>query len=185
MKRIAITGADGVIGTLLMNSLTEYTLVPITLPQNDVRDYSTILNIISGSSVVIHLAWDDTADNFRSHTINSDNTKMFSNIYRAAVATKVKRVIMASSIHANDDTPYGYHKRFMEQLGKYYALEHDLDVICIRFGGVNAQDTPHIKERNYKKIWLRHSDCVSLVKHCIDSKIIPKHFQILEGISRQ
>lgn len=184
MKKIVITGAHGIIGTVLMKELGGYQIIPVILPKIDVRNYSSLVKVFSGSDVIIHLAWDDKEDNFRSSTINSDNTKMFSNVYKAAVTTKIKRVIMASSVHAKENTPYGAHKRFMEELGKYYAEEYGLDIICIRFGGINSEDTPNIKEKNYKKIWLSHSDCVVLVTSCIERKV-PRHFQIVYGISKK
>lgn len=185
MKKIAITGAHGVIGTVLLNGLKYYKIISLTLPKTDVRNYSQLLKSFSNCAVVIHLAWDDTYDNFRSDTTNPDNTKMFLNVYKAALATNVKRVIMASSVHAKENTPYGVHKRFMEEMGKDYAQKYGLDVICVRFGGINAQDIPNIKEKNYKKIWLRHQDCVALIKHCIEMKNVSRHFQIVYGVSRK
>lgn len=184
MRKIVITGAKGVIGTILMHGIKCYELIPLDLPKIDVRNYSQLLKPFSKCDVVVHLAWDDKNDNFKSDIINSENTKMFVNVYKAAVAAKVKRVIMASSIHAKENTPYGAHKRFMEEIGKYYAKK-GFDIICIRFGGINAQDTPNIKERNYMKIWLSHKDCLSLVRRCIEMKNIPNHFMVINGISKK
>ena len=185
MKKIAITGSHGVVGTVLKKRLSEYSITPLDLPKVDVRNYSKLLKIFPGHDVIIHLAWKSTTDNFISDTIDIDNTKMFLHVYKVAVASGVKRVIMASSIHAKDNTPYAAHKRLMEDLGKYYSKKYNLDVFCIRFGGINAQNSPSIPEKDYKKIWLSHNDCVALVRSCIDTPIVPGRFQIITGISKK
>ena len=71
----------------------------------------------------------------------------------------------------------------MEALGRFYAKYHRLEVVCIRFGGVNKEDTPSIQEEAYRKIWLSHRDCIELVKTCIEAARIPDNFQIISGIS--
>ncbi|MBI2176595.1 NAD(P)-dependent oxidoreductase [Candidatus Woesearchaeota archaeon] len=200
MKRIAITGAKGTIGTMLRKGLTKYEIIPIDLPEVDARDYRKLLGVSKGCSAVIHLAWDAKAENFRSGGLNPDNILMASNVYRAALEAKVPKVIMASSVHADNfygwkgpgllspdripvpDNPYGASKVFMEALGRYYASK-GLEVICIRFGGVNPSDSQKANERDYERIWLSYRDCCSLVSACLDAPKIPNNFLIVYGIS--
>ena len=198
MKKIVITGANGVIGHVLRKGL-EYQITPLDLPENDVRDYAKLLKKFSGHEVAIHLAWNAQGDDFRTD-VNPDNIFMINNVYRAALEAEVPRVIMASSVHADQfynweeqepmspnhvaipNNPYGATKIFMEALGKYYATK-GLEVICIRFGGVNQKNNPNKKELHYKKVWLSHDDCIRLIKICITAKKIPNNFLIIYGVS--
>lgn len=200
MKRIVITGAKGKIGTVLRRGLTDYDITPIDLPEIDARDYEQILKIFPKHDAIVHLAWDGKSENFRNGKYNPDNSLMFYNVYKAAVEAKVPRALMASSIHAvnfynwrgtrlltpdimtEPDSPYGADKVFMESLGKYYS-QQDLQVICIRFGGVNPEDRVDIPEEGYHKVWLSHRDCVELVRTCIESPRISDNFLIVYGIS--
>jgi len=200
MKKIAITGAKGVIGSILRRGLSDYKITPIDLPEIDVRDYEKLLEIFPGHDVVIHLAWDTKTENYKSGRINPDNILMTYNVYRAAIETKIPRVIMASSVHADNfynwkkqelmsvdrvpvpDSPYGASKVFMEALGRYFASK-GLEVICIRFGGVNPENKPPLDDFYERKVWLSHKDCISLIKRCIEARKIPNNFLIIYGVS--
>lgn len=208
-ERIVITGSEGVIGNVLKNGLSkDYEITGLDLPNADVRDYEKLISIFPGHAVVIHLAWDTKTDNFKSERTNPDNAVMFDKVYRAALATAVPRVIMASSVHAdrfyeplgsvakdpyvvsNPDSPYGAHKIYMEMLGKWYAKEKGLEVICIRFGGVNPENKPprvgdehDVAKLAERAVWLSHRDCVELVRRCIEVKRIPGNFAIIYGVS--
>src|SRR3972149_7079576 len=133
-KEIVIPGSDEVIGTVLKKGLAiKYDITPFDLPSRDARDFNDLLKVLPEHFAVIHLAWDTKTDNMSSERLNSDNMLMYENVYRAAVQTGVKRVIVASSVHAdsfylprtsqllspynlpNPDSPYGAHKVFMER----------------------------------------------------------------------
>ena len=97
MKKIVITGAKGVLGTVLKKGLEDtYNITHLDLPEADVRRYEKLLEIFPGHDAVIHLAWDTKTENFRSGEINPDNLLMVYNVYEAALQAKVPRVIMAS-----------------------------------------------------------------------------------------
>jgi nucleoside-diphosphate-sugar epimerase len=128
---------------------------------------------------------------------------MAENIYRLAVKTKVKKVIMASSVHADKfydwkgpglispyrfptpTSPYGASKLYIEALGRFFAQKYKLEVICIRLGWVNKQNAPiWIKGKSWlAKTWLSHRDCIELFKRCIEAKKVPRNFVILYGVS--
>ena len=204
IKNIAITGAKGTIGKVIVGGLSgeaNYKLTELNLPENDVRNYETVLQMLAGKDVVIHLAWNTKTECDESGKIDPDNTLMFANIYRAAVANGVKRVIMASSVHADnyltpdegqvfrrEDTdlrptcPYGVSKINLENLGRFYSRTEGLEVICIRFGGVGADDEV-LDEPNYERVWLSSRDCVSLVRDCIEADDIPNNFEIIYAVS--
>ena len=94
MKRIAITGANGTIGTVLSNGLKNYEIIPIDLPMLDARDYEKLLKAVQGSDVIVHLAWNTEIENFRSSKIEVGNILMVYNVYKAALEAKIPRVIM-------------------------------------------------------------------------------------------
>lgn len=206
-QKIAITGAKGLIGSVLMKNLKrDYEITPIDLPEIDVRDFEKLKEILRGKEIVIHLAWSWMPEEKRNGEINLDNFLITFNVYRASTEAKVKRVIMASSVHADSylnyedegkkllkpdkvpipSNPYGASKVYMEALGRYYGKYKELEVICLRFGGVNKENTPKVekmKERLYDKVWFSHQDLVSLIKVCIEAKKIPNNFLIIYGIS--
>lgn len=205
MKKIAITGANGTIGRVLQNDLKEeFRITSLDLPAFDARSQKSMREAFSGHDAVIHLAWQYPADSIGRSSFDHINALMTSNIYEAVIDAKVPRVIMASSIHADDfitwegpellttdklpvpTSPYGASKVFMEALGRYYA-KRGLEVVCIRFGGINLQDalTEEIltKEPYYPRVWFRHKDCVSLVKACVEAESVPKNYSIVYGVS--
>lgn len=204
-KKIIITGAKGTIGVIIREGLRGHQITSLDLPESDTRDYSRLLKAFPDHDVVIHLAWDTKTENWRSGKINPDNASITYNVYQAALEAKVPRVIMASSVHADEfldwnkpelltpsktpfpTSPYGASKVFMEALGRYYAKKHGLEVICVRFGGVNPENTITkemlIEDPSYGKVWFSHKDCANLIKACIEIKTLPEKFVIVYGIS--
>lgn len=201
IKRIAITGAKGTIGKVLVEGLTRYHITPLDLPEHDVRDFRVLLRLFHSQDAVIHLAWDPSgAVRFDSCDIAADNLLMTCNVYEAARIAEVPRVIVASSVHADKylkwqgpgllkpdnlpepDSPYGATKVFMESLGRYYA-ECGVEVVCIRFGGVNVENAIDIPEEGYRKVWLSHRDCVGLMRACIEAGSVPDNYVVIYGVS--
>ena len=209
MKRIIITGSKGCIGSIVKKGLKDFDLFLLDLKEKTsgnafkidiANEYDRLKDLFRGKDVILHLAWNFFED-FPKETIDPNNKKMAENIYRAAVKAGVKRVVVASSVHANDyseesverdfdngypcpDSPYGASKIYIESLGKYYAKHRNLEVICVRFGGVNKSDVSIYREDpNYDKVLLYQKDCLDLVDACIRVEDIPGNFQVLTAIS--
>jgi len=211
-KRIAITGAAGTIGKVLQKGLkgfyqlTLLDIVPIEGEDSIVIDvaneYSRLKEVLAGHDVVIHLARDIRGGFKSGDNWVPENDEMVWNTLKASVEVGVKRVIMASSIHASDysnwrgpelispdnlpnpDTPYGAMKISMEAMGRYFARKRGLEIVCLRLGGVNPDDVPFLAdEPDYYKIWLSHRDCTDLVRKCIEAKSILQIFTIIFGVS--
>ena len=102
MKRIVITGADGVIGSVLVANLrNDFDLIPLSHRECDLTKFEEVVSTISNNTdVIIHLAWDKKPI-YEAGKLNADNILMALNVFEAAVKRKVKRVILASSIHAD------------------------------------------------------------------------------------
>ncbi|HEY4346151.1 MAG TPA: NAD(P)-dependent oxidoreductase [Gaiellaceae bacterium] len=199
MTRVAITGAAGTIGSVLMGGLTGHELTALDLPGCDLRD-ADLTRAFRRQSVVVHLAWSTQIDNAFSKAFDPDNSLMTFRVLEAAVAACVGRVVLASSVHADryktwegpgtlkpnalplPDSPYGAGKVFMESLGRYFASHRGLEVVCIRFGGVNPLDAEPADASDCD-VWLRHPDCVALVRRCVEIDAVPGRFAVLYGVS--
>lgn len=201
-ERVTITGSRGTIGTVLKKGLNSaYEIVEASLPEVDVRDFDSLLKTFEGSTAVIHLAWNSEKENHKNNQIDPDSAKMFLNVYRGALEVGIKRVIMASSVHADTfigwkgpglitpdkipepDSLYGADKIFMEAAGRFFAFQ-GLEVVCIRFGGVNSKNSPAgpgypAEER---AAWLSHSDLTSLIKAILEVPKVPK-FALMYAVS--
>ena len=199
MKKILITGANGNIGRTLSNGLKRYDLTLAGLPETDIRNYRNLEKLARGKDVLIHLAWNAKTENFQTKTSDPDNILMAKNAYEAALRTGVKRVIMASSVHADDfrhfngnyllspnrapnpQTPYGRSKVKIEQMGKEYSKK-ELEVVCVRFGAVDSEDRRK-PDKEGTILWLSQRDLLSLIKKLIDVKKVPGNFAVMYGVS--
>jgi nucleoside-diphosphate-sugar epimerase len=65
------------------------------------------------------------------------------------------------------DSYYGAAKAFGEALGRFYAEEHGLSVICLRIGTVSGADRPS-EPRDFATL-LTHADLVRLVQSAIEA----------------
>lgn len=200
MKRVLITGSGGVVGTVLKNGLAHDT-TDFDLPHSDVKDLSHLLEKARGHDVVVHLAWSKKYDDWLTENLDPGNIQNDFNVYEAAHQAGVKRVIMASTVHADDfvgphvitpldpyalptpDSPYGANKCMIEALGRYYSSAKGLEVICIRFGGINRDDIPPEHPYSERQVWFSHRDAVALVEACIQAESVPNKYAIIYGMS--
>jgi uronate dehydrogenase len=199
MARVVVTGAAGTIGTVLMNGLDGHELTGLDLPDCDLRA-ADLRPLFRRRDVVVHLAWNTKTENAFQHSFDPDNTAMTHRVYEAAAAAGVRRVIMASSVHADryaswegpgtlapdavpwPDSPYGAGKVMMESLGRYYAAHRGLEVVCLRFGGMSPVDE-WPDDPALRPTWLRHDDCVDVVRRAIEVDEIPARFAVLYAVS--
>lgn len=199
MKKILITGAKGRIGTEVLRELQDkYDFTAFDLPELDARNLDDLEDAIDGVDCIINLAWDTAVDNYKSGKLSIDNTKIFSNIYEIALKCGVKRVVMASSVHAgevdsissifnsinkltNPSSVYGAHKQFVEALGRHYAMR-GLEVICLRFGGTCFSDSPDPDPKE-THLWLSKKDLIALIDRCLKAPTLVENFILIPAIS--
>ena len=116
VKKVVITGSEGLIGKILMNNLNEYELYGIDridiirerYYRADLSDYAHLKKIfdkIDGIDVIIHLAADKRL-NATWESILKNNIIATRNIYEIANIFKIPKVIFASSNHVTG----GYEK---------------------------------------------------------------------------
>lgn len=197
--RVLVTGSAGRIGQILVRGLV-HQVTEFDLPGRDARSLQQATDAAKGHDAVVHLAWNTEAENFQSDSIDFDNALMAFNAYRAAEHAGVRRVVMASSVHADTssatgtgpllptavptpDSPYGASKVFVEALGRY-SSGRGLEVVAVRFGGVDD----HVAARDFGPLgapypeWLSHADCVALVDACLTASV-PGGYVAVYGVS--
>lgn len=200
MAKILITGSSGTVGTILKSGL-QHDITDFDLPDSSILDFPQLLHALPSHDTVIHLAWATKHDNWLTERLDTSNLQGTFNVLEAAQQAGVKRVIIASSVHTDDfvnhgkeglldpyslpvpDSPYGAAKCMIEALGRYYASAKNLEVICIRLGGVNKENTPPEHPKSERQVWLSQKDCVSLINSCIEADSIPDKYAICYGIS--
>jgi uronate dehydrogenase len=191
-----ITGSSGRIGRVLVRGL-QHEVTPFDLPDHDARSLEDLAEVAAGHDAIVHLAWNTEIEHFRSGTIDPDNLLMALNVFRAAERTGVRRVIVASSVHADDfaggaqrgpnalpvpDSPYGASKVFVEALGRHFAARSAIEVVSVRFGGVTD---PWVAPQTTasRLTALTHPDCVALVDACLTAPEVPAGSVVVYGVS--
>lgn len=177
MARVAVTGAAGNVGREALDALRDHhEVTALTHSEQediesrtlDVQDGAAVRDALAGHDVIVHLAaasspdtdWDTAVE------VNVRGTK---NVFEAAVAGGVDRVVFASSNHATgtynvadpadpesmtpddvrtidpDDPPrpdsfYGVSKVAGEGLASYYADRHGVESVNLRIGWYMSRD---------------------------------------------
>jgi nucleoside-diphosphate-sugar epimerase len=64
---------------------------------------------------------------------------------------------------------YPASKVWGEALARVYADTHGLSMICLRIGGVNAEDRPPFEEGWARSAWLSQRDVAQMVQRAIEA----------------
>jgi nucleoside-diphosphate-sugar epimerase len=117
-KKVLITGGAGLIGSILVDRLTQrYDLASFDVQTaqgvpsytGNLTDFPAVLHACQGQDTVVHLAADPRADGPWESTL-SNNVIGTYNVFEAATRAGVQRVVFASSQHATGgvylDEPY-------------------------------------------------------------------------------
>ena len=213
MRRVLITGAAGNLGRKLRRELTGkpgYELVP--LDRDSGGDSAIIVADLScsdanwterfaGVDTVVHLAAEASpyAD---WPSLVRNNVDALLNVFAAAAAHRVRRIVFASSVHAMlgharepsahitaamETDPidfYGATKVFGERLARDYALRHGLSAICLRLGWVPRDNAPERVARArpaVQHMWLSDRDFCGYVERAI---AVDTPFAIVNATSR-
>ncbi len=205
--KIFMTGASGIIGRTLMKGLShKYRLIGIDRVSSDNVITLDILSqprklreLVKNIDVVIHLAWDSTEAGSDLRDPVVENKTMGEIMYQLALEHRIKKFVLASSVHVsfghieykhpgiveNHQTlhtkkidarsefyplgTYGASKVYLEALGKAYSAK-GLQVVAVRFGNVTADN--HFGEYPF---WLSHRDCCQFIERCLEATDLPQY----------
>lgn len=202
MKRLLVTGAAGVVGTMLragLDGVAEETrlvdLQPIEGDEvmvGDITDLAFARRAMAGCDACVHLAAIPVEAPFDQ--ILHSNLRGAWTVFEAARLEGCERIVFASSNHVTGfypitshvttsdpvrpDTYYGVSKVFGEALGSLYHDKFGLRVACIRIGSA----LPRPVDERHLSTWLSPGDLVRVVTACLTSPDLS--FAIVYGVSR-
>jgi uronate dehydrogenase len=208
-QKILITGAAGRIGQRLTAHwrdrydfvLTDKRGLETThgfpFTEAHLSDLETIRPLFAGVHTVIHLA-NDANPKATWESLLPNNVIANYNVFQAALEQGCKRVIFASSVNAVANHPadvqvtpdmpvappnlYGATKAWGEALGRFYADQNGLSVICLRLGWVTDKDNKRlIPDFPLLDIALTYDDLLRLFDACMAATSV--RFGLFHGIS--
>ncbi|MCC6802358.1 MAG: NAD(P)-dependent oxidoreductase [Anaerolineae bacterium] len=170
--RVLVTGGTGLIGKATVERLVRsgYNVRVIDLQPDveiagaeyapcDILNYDDVLRQARGCDAIIHLAAIRSPVSDLGHRVFQVNVAGTFNVFEAAAAVGIKRVVQASSInalgcfygigelniryfpvdeaHPTDTTdPYSFSKETVENIGAYYWRRDGISSVAMRFPGV-------------------------------------------------
>lgn len=205
MKRLVLTGAAGRLGSYLREPLTglcdELVSSDIvadigrTYPGEryqpaDLGVYDDIHALLEGADMVVHFG--AIGDEAPWEQIHRSNILGAYNVWEAAHARGLRRVVYASSIHAvgmhpktdfigtdvphRPDTYYGLAKCFAEDLASLYWDKRGVEAVCMRILSCANVGNPRAVGS-----WLSYDDLIHLVTRAIDTPVTG--FAVVYGVS--
>ena len=202
MRTILITGSKGIIGSVLRRGLVgKYQIRSVDLP-DDISHYEILWAQMPGVDTVIHLARRfSPADPIeRRMRIYPENVQIDVNVFTAVVKAQVKRLIMASSVHADNHrdpaaagpfaipgsyhpaTPYGVYKLVEEEVGRALSKQFGFEFVGVRFGGVTPDNSVK-RGQGQTATWLSHNDLLGAVDACLSVEPLPGRSSVFYAVS--
>ena len=208
-QRILITGAAGRIGSRLAQHWCEHhdlvltdirasaIATPVPILNIDLSDAGAARPLFDNIDTVIHLAA-DPRPNANWESLLPNNIVATHNVLESAADASCQRVILASSLNAvagyaadvqvTTTMPvapanlYGAAKAFGEAMGRYYADQRNLSVLCVRLGAVvDVDDARLVPDHPLLDSMLTMADLLELYDACLCVDDVG--FGIFHGIS--
>lgn len=205
MTVIALTGANGRLGSYLREPLAKYAskLISSDLVDDigktyegevyqrcDVSDMDQVSAMMEGVDLVVHMA--AIVDEAPFEQLLGPNFVGSYNIWEAGHQLGCKRVVYASSIHAvgmyprnefigtevphRPDTFYGLAKCFTEDLGRMYWEKRGMESVHLRI-----LSCAQVTSERALGTWLSYDDLIQLVMKSVQSPVVG--FTIAYGVS--
>src|SRR3982751_4509009 len=197
MTKVALSGAGGIVGSILRKGLRERgvdlraaggsrALAPMfdgeEVMHGDLRDPAVVDRLLAGVDVLIHMA--GTSVERPLPEIVENNLVGLHQVYEGARRHGVKRIVFASSNHAigmhpveekldlgcdfRPDGFYGLSKMWGEGVARMYWDKHGIEGVSVRIG--SAIERP--AEFCQVSTWFGLEDLVSFTVRCIEAKNI-------------
>lgn len=204
-SRILLTGAAGRLGSYLrkplsmrwpLRSVDRKTIANSSANDEnrtfDLTDPAAVAEAMQGCDAVVHFASSIPLESESRRGIDANIAGLL-NLYEAARACAVRRVIYASSNHAvgfhprdasldadsppRPDSLYGVGKVFGETLGRFYWDRYGIEHASIRIGAAKSEPD----DRRNLATWLSYPDLLRLVLACLEAERLG--FAVVYGIS--
>lgn len=205
MSRILLTGAAGMLGKMLRETLHGYCdmlrvsdIAPLEnarqgeeVIQCDLGDLEAVTSLVDGCDFIIHLGGMSVENKFE--TILNANIRGTYHIYEAARQKSVSRILFASSNHAigfherdtvldadaptRPDSLYGVSKCFGENLARYYYDKFAIETAVVRIGSC----FPKPMNKRMMATWMSYQDFTNMVKSINEAEQVG--YSILYGAS--
>jgi uronate dehydrogenase len=206
MGRILLTGAAGNLGRLIRPALQEAAehlrlsdLAPVADPLHenesfvpcDLADRDAVGRLLEGIDTVIHMG--GASQEQRFGPLMQSNVLGVYNLYDAALAHRVQRIVYASSNHVTGyyessdtvspdmamrpDSLYATTKGFGELVASFYWHRHGIESVCLRIGSCTEKP----KAQRAFAAWLSPRDLCELVRCAVMAPAVG--FTVVNGVS--
>ena len=189
---MVVTGAAGRIGRVVCAALADrWDLVPVDIAPAagvgvlDVTDGAACREVFAGADAVVHLAADPDPEAAWDSLLPVNLVGSYE-VATAAVAGGVRRLVLASSLHAVAGYPdgrqrratdqprplnlYGATKAWAEALGSTIAATSSTTVVALRIGYFLEERPPESEQwRGERSAWLSSRDAADLVRAAVES----------------
>jgi uronate dehydrogenase len=204
-KHLLITGGGGLVARLIrphlraagieLRLLDRAPIVEMSDGESavlaDLSDMGALADAVRGMDGILHLAGCTADADWPAQIVDSVQGTI--NVFEAARAAGVSRVVYASSNHAvgmypraqriaedampRPDSRYGVAKAFGETIGALFADKYAFDVLCVRIGNVAERPV----DRRRLSIWISPRDLAQLVRIGLATPDLG--FRIVYGVS--
>jgi len=194
-RRVVVTGAAGRIGRTVSSALADrWELVRTDRPgagadgvlDLDVTDLDACRTAFAGADAVVHLAADPSPDATFDDLLAPNLVGPYA-VARAAAEAGVRRLVLASSLHAVsappravqrrvDDQPrpanlYGATKAWSEAVGAMTAATTATSVVALRIGYFHLDPPPADGDLQERTAWLSGRDAAELVRAAVEADL--------------
>jgi nucleoside-diphosphate-sugar epimerase len=204
-RRVVVTGAAGRIGRTVCTALADrWELTRVDLAEVpgvrhlDITDGAACREAFTGTDAVVHLAADPDPD-ATWDTLLPANVEGAYQVAQAAVACGVRRLVLASSLHAVSGYPegrqrratdqprpanlYGATKAWAEALGAAIAATSTTTVVALRIGYFSEARPRGVGQTPGEwAAWLSARDAVDLVRAAVEATGVDG-FLVINGTS--
>lgn len=208
---VLLTGSAGAIGRAVAEALTQrghyvrgFDLKPSSGVAESVvgsiHDMAAVSAAAAGVDTIVHLAaYPDDAD--FSNTLLKPNVEGVHRVMESAVAQRVRRVVLASSVQVisglvesgrtvgvNEHAPinhYALFKLWAEECGRMYARRHGLEVLAVRIGAFPRDTEQMVRIGNTQRArrwYLSHEDGKRFFTLAVESPM-PEKFAVVYALS--